>query len=274
MKGRIRSAFVSVFLMVLLPNIGLCQAGPVNGGSTLLSRVTDTLQRATAFEYTSVVRTVDSNGQPITFYVHAKLRKPGDVHLTVSTTSLDAPDALLVTGDSTTITAFDPQQNRTTHAPSAGAALVLPFGLAAIEPALTSTRQILSAAPFSGILPNTERFPLTLSRHAEELPGALRIAALWDTDLLGQQQEAKMWVTLVDDTPRRLLFGDVSNGAEQIHYVEDFTSFTLNPTFPDDVFRWMPPIAPKAVVTEATPAAPPAKAKAIKAKKAARKHTG
>jgi outer membrane lipoprotein-sorting protein len=267
--------------LVLIVSLFLCArdaSAQTSRGSTgavsLLNKVQTNIASATTLEYASTIQTFDPTGQRVTLYVHAKLKKPTSVHVTVSYTKLDGQDALLIVGDSNTITAYDPSTNFVaSHAVDmSGPNLVLPLGFVRAEPAFPTVRQLFSAAPFDQLFYGDVQSPLTLMSHGVDIPGAQIINAQWPSVLIGQDHIAQMYVIFADMTPRRLLLGTTVDGASHFSYIEDFSTFTLNPKLPDSTFRWTPPPAlqPPAASHPAKPSAAskPAPKKAKKARPA------
>lgn len=240
-------------LSVMAPRVGLSQDAR---GSTLavnlLNRASSQIATANAVEYSSTVRTVDALNHPITLYVHAKLRRPLSARLTISTTAIDASDAVVLVMNPQTITGYDPQQQRSAQIATPATGLTVPFGFTAVEPALPTARECFSTTPFVTLLPSNDRNPLLLDRRNHDVLNAQLILSQMITSLMGQVKTAKLWVDATNTTPRRLILGDVMNGTERVSYVEDFATFTLNPTLPDDTFNYTPP-GPAQAVTQAPP---------------------
>ena len=254
---------------LLSPAPGRAQGAlATTGAVNLLAKVTGQIAAAGTVEYTSVIRTLDAGGQPLTLYVHAKIRRPAEARLTVSPKSVDAPDATTLVMGSDGITGYDAGQQRTAHqAPGAGNT-ALPFGFIGLEPALKTVRQIFLAAPLMPLFPSDARNPLTITRQNLDMMNALLITSRFETGMVGQQTLAKLWADTTANTPRRLVTGDVMNDTERVAYVEDFTTFVLNPALPDDTFHWTPP-----VTQQTNQAPPPAPVQTVPARPAPPKRT-
>lgn len=270
---------VLVLLLLLFPHAGFAQTSRGSTGAiVLLGKISSSIAAANTIEYTSTIHTNDVTGQQVTLYVHAKLCKPTSVHVTVSTTQLDAPDAILIVADSQEITGFNPSLNMVTHHPmdSSGPNLALPPGFVTIEPAFPTVRQMFATAPFDTLFYGDVHSPITLVRQGIDIPGTQMIDAQWPTELIGESRLAKLYVDMAAPTPRRLLLGSIENGSASVQYIEDFTSFTLNPTLTNDTFRWTPPASPRpSKPPSAKTAKPSAKKPAVKHphKPAKRRHT-
>lgn len=235
-------------LALLSPTPGRAQDPlATTGAVNLLAKVSGQIAAARTVEYTSVVRAVDKGGQPVTFYVHAKIRRPSEARLSVSPKALDAPDAIIFVLGSDGITGYDAAEQRTGHqTPSAGD-VTLPFGFTGLEPAFKTVAQGLAPAPLMVLFPSDTRNPLTITRQNLDMLNALLVTSRFETGMIGQQKMSKLWVDTTTSTPRRLVTGDVLNGTERVGFVEDFTTFTLNPSLPDDTFHWTPPVTPQVV---------------------------
>lgn len=255
----------AICLGLLAPTPGRTQGAlATTGAVNLLGKVTGQLATTKTVEYTSLIRTVDVGGQPVTLYVHAKVRRPGEARLSISPKSLDAPDATTLVVNGEGVTAYDAAQPRTGHQALTASGLALPFGFAGLEPALKTVKQVLAPTPFVTLFPGDARNLLTITRQNLDLLNALLITSRFESGVLGQQKLAKMWVDRTNSTPRRLVTGDVTNGTERVGYVEDFTTFVLNPTLPDNTFRWTPPVTQQ---TSQTPApAPPTPVQVVPAR--------
>lgn len=259
-------------LALLSPTPGHAQGAlATTGAVNLLAKVTGQMAAAGTVEYTSVLRTVDAAGQPVTLYVHAKIRRPGEARLTISPKSLDAPDGTVLVANGEGVTAYDAGQQRTGHQPLSAAGLALPFGFAGLEPALKTVRQVFATAPFAALFPGDERDPLTITRQNLDMLNVTLITSRFSSGMRGQQKLAKMWVDRTASTPRRLVTGDVMNDTERVGFVEDFMTFVLNPSLPDDTFRWTPPASQQ---TNQTPTpAPPAPIQQVPTRPAPPKRT-
>jgi len=266
------AAGAAICLALLSPTPGRAQdALATTGAINLLGKVTGQFATATTVEYTSTIRTLDAGNQPVTLYVHAKVRRPGEARLTVSPKSVDAPDAIVITVGGDGVTAYDPSQQRTGHQAPTAKGLTLPFGFTGLEPALKTVQQLFAPTPFSALFPGDERNPLTITRQHLDMLNALLITSRFESGVRDQQKLGKMWVDATNSTPRRLVTGDVVNGAEHVAFVEDFATFVLNPSLPDDTFRWTPPVTQQ--TNQTPPPTPPAPVQEVPTRPAPPKRT-
>ncbi len=240
---------------LLAATLSSSSASAQNGPTAVvraLNKMTRSFSDSKSLEYTSVVRTSDGQGSPVTLYIHARLQKPNLVHLTVSHTGIDAPDADIINTNGAALNEYDPQQSRFAQdtAPSVlSVPIVLPNGFSGAAPALSTVSEFFRTNPFQDLIPSDEDTPLTYTRRDPDLPGTMVITAILSASSTRQEQ-AKMWLDSDTSMPQRYQKSVMNDAVERVSYREDFITFQINPTFPPDAFICNPPDTAKKVVSE------------------------
>jgi peroxiredoxin/outer membrane lipoprotein-sorting protein len=193
-------------------------------------------------DYTSTIDVYDTKNQESTrYYVHTQYVKPSSVRISISDIAMDDKDASMVVVDGGEVSEYSPRDNTFAHGPLGGTAVTLPNGVSGAKPVLGTLNALLGPKPFADVLIVEEGgLPLTIKRTGLDIPEASLITSHTE-DAYGVEHNAKIWVSIQDMTPKRIVYTNINGDSETEVYHEDFLTFKKNPTIPDSTFKWSPP---------------------------------